>query len=459
MELLTLKEIVEAVDGELLIKGNTFNYKSVEIDTRKISEDVIYIAIKGENFNGNDFAAEAITKGAILCIVEEVKFDISNLEGEASIIKVKDCKKALLSLASYYRSKLNVKIVGITGSTGKTSTKDLIAAALSEKYKVFKTKGNFNNDIGLPLMMLTMDKSHEVAVLEMGMSNLGEIEVLSKTSKPDIAVITNVGLSHIENLKTKENILKAKLEITQGLKENGTIIINTDNQMLKEANIDGFKIIKSGIEGEIDFKAERIKLNEDDIEFSIKEDNNYYNYKIEIRGIHNVSNSLMAIAVARSFKLSHSLINKGFKNLEQTSMRLSIENISNFRLINDVYNASPDSMKAAIDVLANLEGKRKICIFGTMKELGQESYDSHFEVGAYAKGKKIDEILAIGDYSNGYLDGFNGSSKMLNNIDEAAEYIRDNINKDDIVLVKASRSMKFENLISQIHNYFANERK
>lgn len=196
---LSFEEILEAIDGEVLIKNAT-EFNKVCIDTRKIEKNNIYIALKGENFNGNKFVVEAFNKGASIAIVDEILYKDEEIKG--TVIKVKDSEKALLDLAKYYREKLGLKVVGVTGSCGKTSTKDLIAALLSEKYKVFKTKGNFNNQIGLPLMVLELDKSIDVAVLEMGMSDLGEIDVLAKCARPDIAVITNIGLSHIENLKT-----------------------------------------------------------------------------------------------------------------------------------------------------------------------------------------------------------------------------------------------------------------
>ena len=211
---LTLDEIVKAVNGKILAKNNEGTFNKVSTDTRKIEENNLFIALKGENFNGNNYATSAIKKGASIIIIDEVNFEIEELNNNGTVIKVEDTKKALADLARYYRKKLGIKVVGITGSTGKTSTKDLVAAFLSGKYKVFKTKGNFNNEIGLPLMILELNDSYDIAVLEMGTSNFGEISRLASIARPDVSAITNIGVAHIEYLKTRENILKEKMSIS-----------------------------------------------------------------------------------------------------------------------------------------------------------------------------------------------------------------------------------------------------
>ena len=199
---ITFNEMLKAMDGEVIVQGKEIKFNKICIDTRKVEKDNVFLAIKGANFNGNDFALKALELGASVVIIDEVKFNIEDVNVNGTVIKVKNTRQALLDLAKFYREKLGLKVIGVTGSTGKTSTKDLIAALLSDKYKVFKTKGNFNNDIGLPLMILELTCDYDVAVLEMGMSSLGEIELLADVARPDIGVITNIGLSHIENLKT-----------------------------------------------------------------------------------------------------------------------------------------------------------------------------------------------------------------------------------------------------------------
>ena len=284
---LSFKEIVEAINGKVVVRGRE-NFNNVCIDTRKIQKDNIYIAIKGERFDGNKFVIDAFKKGASIAIVSEILFDIDKEEEAQTVILVDNTEKALLDLASFYRKKLGLKVVGVTGSCGKTSTKDLIAAFLSEKYKVFKTKGNFNNQIGLPLMILELDSTYDVAVLEMGMSDLGEIDVLAKCARPDIAVITNIGLSHIENLKTQENILKAKSEIFNYFDESNCLIINGEDKNLLKIKDKCFEILRIGYNHEYDVYAFNIILMEDNTTFSIQDNNQEIIFNIPMAGKHNI---------------------------------------------------------------------------------------------------------------------------------------------------------------------------
>lgn len=451
MNNINLNDIVKAVDGRLLVEGTQKEFSSVVIDSRKVSRGDIFFAIKGENFDAHSFVENVLEKGAGLVIVHR-EDEYKSLTGETSVVLVEDTKKALLDLASFYIGTLDIKVVGITGSTGKTSTKDLIAAALSEKYKVFKTKGNFNNDIGMPLMIFQLNKNYEVAILEMGMSNLGEIETLAKVAKPDLAVITNIGTSHMENLKTRDNILKAKLEITTLFNDNNVLIVNGDNDKLQNLESNKYKIVKIGIESDYNFKGCRIIINKDSIEFSVKENGNEIHKPIfvPVPGKHNVLNSLLAVAVARQLGVSYEEIAEGIKNLEATSMRLDIINQDEYIIINDAYNASPDSMIAALEVLKTYEG-RKIAVLGTMKELGEESKKAHKQVGEYAKDTKVDLLLTLGEFNSDYEAGFGSDNfKAFEKIEDIVTYLRQNLKAGDVLLVKASRSMKFENIINEL---------
>ncbi|PRR78750.1 UDP-N-acetylmuramoyl-tripeptide--D-alanyl-D-alanine ligase [Clostridium liquoris] len=463
MEYLSFEEIVKAVNGEVLRKGNRFDYDNISTDTRKIHDKSIFIALKGENFNGNSYVKQASEKGALICIIDEVIYKSEDIKDYTSIIKVQDTKKALLDLAKYYRSKLDIKVVAITGSTGKTSTKDLTAAVLGAKYKVFKTEGNFNNEIGLPLMIFKLDNSYQVAVLEMGMSNLGEIHSMADVARPDIAIITNVGISHIENLKTRENILKAKLEITDFFKEKNTLIVNGDNDLLSLLEEKNFSLIKTGFENKWDFYAYDIVVNENSIDFKVKEKMQVEeSIHIDLPGKHNVWNALLAIACGTVLKMSLKEIKEGLRNLQTSDMRLDIIRGNKFTIVNDCYNASPDSMKAAIDVLMNIIGKRKIAVLGTMKELGEESYLAHKEVGKYAKGKGIDLLIALGEFGKAYREGFqereshekikesDESFLQFEDYDSVVEFLISYLKKEDVVLFKASRAMKFEKIIEKL---------
>jgi UDP-N-acetylmuramoyl-tripeptide--D-alanyl-D-alanine ligase len=454
MENLTLKEIVGAVNGEIVKTGKELRYISVSTDTRTIQKDSIFIALRGENFNGNHYAAEASKKGAAVCIVDELLNSFEEFEKDSVVIKVDNSKEALLSMAKYYRSRLKLKVVGITGSTGKTSTKDLVAAVLGTKYKVFKTKGNFNNEIGLPLMIFKLTDEYDVAVLEMGMSNLGEIHRLADVARPDIGIITNIGVSHIEYLKTRENILKAKMEITDFFNRNNTLIINYDNDMLKNVNSSEYKLVKiSAEEDNADYKAMDIALDEQSIHFRVEEKsgNNSPEFNFDIPGKHNVLNSLLAIACGKELGIAYEEMLEAKYNLEFTSMRLDIVKGIKFTIIDDCYNASPDSMKAALEVLNNIAGRRKIAVLGTMKELGEESYRLHKEVSQYAASMNVDLLITVGEFNEAFREGFSKSGFIaFQSTDEAIEYIVNNLSTEDVVLVKASRSMKFETIIEKL---------
>lgn len=455
MENLTLNEIIEAVKGDIIKKGEERQYTAVSTDTRTISRDSIFIALKGSNFNGNDYAVEASLKGAAVCIIDDIRFNLESMEARTTVIKVEDGKEALMNLAKYYRSKLHITVIGITGSTGKTSTKDLVAAVLSSKYKVFKTKGNFNNEIGLPLMIFNLDNSYDAAVLEMGMSNFGEIHNLSNIAKPDIAVITNIGVSHIEYLKTRENILKAKLEITDFFSSGNTLIINNDNDLLSTIASNSYKIIKVGVDTSenVDLHAVNVQLGEGNIQFAVCADNETSPlFKVDVPGKHNVQNALLAIACGKKLNLSYQDMVEGIKSLEVTSMRLDIVKGKNFTIIDDAYNASPDSMRAALEVLSNVAGERKIAVLGTMKELGDKSYTLHHEVGEYAGLKNIDLLITVGEFNKAFEEGFNRADKIksFENNEDACEYLKNILICGDVILVKASRSMKFETIVKML---------
>lgn len=447
---INFNELVDWIEGEVLLKGKDVLFNKLSTDTRKIEKDNVFLALKGENFNGNKYVVEALKKGASIVIVDEILFDINDIDTNGTIIKVKDCNEALLALAKNYRKKLGLKVVGITGSTGKTSTKDLLAAFLGSKYKVLKTKGNFNNHIGLPLMILELDSSYDVAVLELGMSNLGEIHTLACCARPDIAVITNIGLSHIENLKTQENILKAKMEIVDFFDKNNILVVNSEDEYLKNIHSDSYKVIKTGYDKNYEFSATSIELGQDYTSFVLRAEGEEYLFKLPMVGAHNVLNALIAIAASRQLGAEYSEMSKSIDNIENTSMRLEFVNGEGFSIINDCYNASPSSMIAAIDVLKNKEGNRKVAILGTMNELGEMSKKAHFDVGRYAKDK-VDLLIVTGIYQEEYKKGFEKENILVYQTkEELIEDLKNIIKDDDIVLVKASRGIKFEDIVNEL---------
>lgn len=447
---MTFNEMLNAIDGEVIIKSEDVSFNKLCIDTRKIEKNNVFLAIKGANFNGNDFALKALEAGASIVIIDEVKFNLNEIENKGTIVKVKNTREALLNLAKFYRKKLGLKVVGVTGSTGKTSTKDLIAALLSHKYKVFKTKGNFNNDIGLPLMILELTSKDDVAVLEMGMSSLGEIELLADVARPDIAVITNIGLSHIENLKTQENILKAKMEISTFFNKENTLIINAEDKLLKNVYSNRFKVEKIGYNHEYDVYASNIILKEEETEFLAHAFGEEAVFNLPMAGKHNVLNTMLAIEVANCLNVSFEEMIKGLENLEATSMRLQVIKKEGLIIINDCYNASPDSMKSSLDVLSAYKDYRKVAILGDMYELGEESEKAHFEVGEYAKDK-LDILIVIGRYIKNFKDGFNNDNIiMYKTKEECIKELKNIVKLNDVVLIKASRGVKLEDVVKKL---------
>ena len=447
---LSFKEIVDSIDGKVIIQGENKEFNKICTDTRKIEKNNIFLALKGERFNGNKYAKAALEKGASIAIIDEEIEDLEECNGLGTIIKVNNGNEALLSIAKYYREKLGLKVIGITGSTGKTSTKDVLASFLSEKYKVFKTKGNFNNHIGLPLMILELDSSYDVAVLEMGMSNLGEIHTLANCARPDIALITNIGLSYIENLKTRENILKAKMEITDFFNENNVLIVNGEDEYLSKIENKNYKVLKVGYNKSFDFVGKEIELDDNKTSFTAISKNEECRFDLPMVGAHNVLNSLLGIAASNELNVKLQDMKHGLSNIEATSMRLEFINANNFEIINDCYNASPDSMKAAIDVLKSRKGKRKVAILGTMNELGSEAYNAHKEVGEYAKNK-VDLLITTGEFEDAYKSGFeNESIRIYNTKENLINDLKNVIQKEDTVLVKASRGIKFEDIVKAL---------
>jgi len=448
---LSLSEIVGAINGEILVKNNEGNFNKISTDTRKIEKDNLFIALTGENFNGNDYVIHAIEKGASIVIVDDIKFKVEELNDRGTIIKVNNTKTALGDLARFYRKKIGIKVVGITGSTGKTSTKDLVAAFLSGKYKVFKTQGNFNNEIGLPLMIFELSKEYDIAVLEMGTSNFGEINRLARIACPNISAITNIGVAHIEYLKSRENILKEKMCITDFFDDKNSLIVNCENDMLKTVNKeDKFNLEKIGYDEKYDLYAKNIELTCETTAFdAITKNNESHRFNLNMVGEHNVLNALIGIQIAKDLGLTFDEMEKGLENFNATSMRLEFIKKDDFTIINDSYNANPDSMKAALRVLENYSGNRKIAVLGSMGELGDYAEEAHTEVGKFAKGK-ADILLTTGKFKECYEEGFKEGTMLFETKQELMEKLANMIKINDTILIKASRSEKFEEIIKLI---------
>ncbi len=455
MQTLKCNEIISAVKGVLLSGDTDFDIKNISIDSRKIEDGDLYIPIIGDKFDGHDFIAASFEKGARISLTEK---NIESKEGK-TIIKVKDTRQALRSLAAYYRTKFDIPFIAITGSVGKTSTKDMLASVLSQKYKVLKTAGNFNNEIGLPLTMFKIEKEHEVAIFEMGMSGFGEISRLSSIVKPDFAVITNIGLSHIEKLGSRQNILKAKMEIFDSLSKKGVAILNgNDNLLLGLKDLLKYKTLFYGTEEGLDYQAyDLISLGEQGCRFKIMIEDAEYEIRTPIPGIHNVFNALAAISVAVELKIPMELIIKGIYEYKPSEMRLNIISKNNIKIINDTYNASPKSMEAALDVLKDIStGGKRIAVLGDMLEMGEWAYRAHLGVGKYAAEKGVDMVVTVGENAQDIAVGALGggvpknSVKSFSDNDSACEFIKKIISDDDVVLVKGSRGMKMEQIVEEL---------
>ena len=362
MKEIKVQDVLKIAKGEILCGNAEEIIEGVSIDTRTLEKGETYLALKGEKANGAIYCESAIEKGAKVCIIQDYDFTKEELEKfgrKATIVKVKNVEDALVEMAKYKRNLYDIEVVGITGSVGKTSTKDVIAAVLEEKFKVQKTKGNQNNRIGLPLTIMGL-KDHEILVTEMGMNHLGEIEELSNIAKPTLAVITNVGTSHIGYLGSRENILKAKLEILKGMKE-PKIIINNDNDLLHKWAKDNTTVgkITYGIKEKSDYNADNIKMTEYGNNFSVKIDDSLYEFETKKAGEPFIFNSLAAIAVGNYYSIPIDKIQKAIKNVEISKNRMDIEKTNDFTIIKDYYNASFESIKPSLEYLSALEGGKK----------------------------------------------------------------------------------------------------
>ncbi len=461
MEKLKVKDIVRVTNGELIIGDENIECENFSKDTRQINKGDIYIGIKGEKFDGSKFWKEALNDGAVGVIVENM--DISNEEintyKDRIIIKVEDTLKALYKLATYKRSLYDIPVIAITGSVGKTSTKDLVSSVVSQKYKTLKTIGNNNNNIGLPLTILRL-KDEEALVLEMGMNHFGEIKLLSKIAKPTICVITNIGTSHIGNLGSRENILKAKLEILEGAK-NPTIVINNDNDLLHkwyEENKENKNIKTYGIENKSDFNAKDIILKSSGSEYNCIIDDEKINIKVPTGGEHFVLNSLCAIAVGKALNIPNSKIKNGIETFELTNKRMEITKVKDeIQIINDAYNASYESMKASLKVLSKFDNKRKIAVLGDMFELGEYSKELHEKVGEEVTNNNIDILICSGENSKYIIEKAKERMNIeniyyLKEKEEIISLLEKIVKKEDVILFKASNGMKFYELAERVIN-------
>ncbi|MDD4187515.1 MAG: UDP-N-acetylmuramoyl-tripeptide--D-alanyl-D-alanine ligase [Bacilli bacterium] len=445
----TVNNILEICDGKLYSGDSSIKISGFSKDTRTINAGEIYIGIKGENFDGNSFYNEAFSSGAVACIIEK-SYLINLGKTEKTIIIVDDSILALKRLAIKRLEVVNPKVIAITGSVGKTSTKDMTLSIVSKKYKTLATKGNYNNHIGLPLTILKLT-DQEVIILEMGMNNLGEIKYLSNIAKPDIAVITNIQSVHIGNLNSIENILKAKLEIISGLKKDGTLIINGNDENLKSLNIPAINIIKCGTKIG-NYLAKNIKSNS----FEVRIANKNYAFVNKVGTLGYLLNSLLAIAVGIKLEVPIKDIQEAMTNYELTSGRLEkIMTKKGAIIINDSYNASASSMINSIEYLLTQPGKRKIAVLGNMNELGNDSKKLHSDVGKFISEYPVDFLITIGDNAQyisnqAKLGMIESNIKHFKTKEESKIFLKELIKPEDLIIVKSSNSNNFIEIVNYL---------
>lgn len=429
--------------------------EGVTIDSRKISVGNLFVPFKGEHVDGHKYVIDAIKNGATAALWQS---DVPNPPNDLPILVVDNCLTALQELARQYRQELPIKVVGITGSNGKTTTKDMTTGLLSVQYKVQKTEGNYNNEIGLPLTILGLDTDTEVAVLEMGMSARGEIEFLTTLACPDAVVITNIGESHLLDLGSREAIAEAKLEILQGLKKGGLAVLNGDEPLLMERigkqDIDAV-IQTFGRNDNNDFYPISITQMQQGSRFTINAAQE--EFELPVLGTHNILNALAAMLIARHFSIPFEKMNDGFAGIKLTHMRMElVEGSQGEKIINDAYNASPTSMMAAIDLVSNLHGyEKKILVLGDMLELGPEEEQYHVKIGSGLEPEKINMLFTYGTLGEHIAKGARHVLEEENvhaYLDKEAliHELMKHVDEKTIVLVKASRGMKLEEIVTAL---------
>lgn len=448
-QLTFFESIGETVIG---IKKNQ-RIENVFTNSKERVNNGLFIPIKGERFDGHDFIEEAIDNGAVATYWKKEKQIPKHLQNKIPFIVVNDTLKALQRTAKKFLEKVQPTVIAITGSNGKTTTKDLVSSLLSSTFQTHKTQGNFNNHIGMPLTILSMEESCEVLILEMGMNHFGEISFLSQLAKPHFAIITNIGDSHLEQLRTRENIAKAKLEICDGLAEQGMLLIDGDEPLLP-SKLKNTHVISCGFSDHNEKKITLLSSNEHEQVFRLNDERS--TYKLPLLGKHNVKNALYAIVLAKYLGVAEKKIQKGLASIQLTGMRLQRERGKNGSLlINDAYNASPTSMIAALQSLSLLQDyKKKIAVLGDMYELGESEKSLHEKVANYV-GDDIDTIICIGDkgiwIGEALLERkWEGDVIFCHSKEEALIQLESRLTSETVVLFKASRGMKLESIVENL---------
>lgn len=446
--------ILNAIKGQHTNIDKDIKINSVSIDSRRIKKNDLFIALKGDNFDGHDFIEEAFQKGACCVIAEKIT---NNLENKP-LIKVKSTQNALMQLAKNWRNSFSdLKIAAITGSNGKTTTKEMTYSILSVDNNVLKNSGNFNNHIGLPLTLLKLDKKHKICVLELGMNDFGEIRELTNIANPDVGTITNIGRAHLEKLGSVEGVAIAKAELVENFDMDKTFCVNADDpHILKIAEKTKSKKIFYGLDSTDSFiKIYNIKQQDfESLTFDMEIEGKSVSTRIRGIGRHNILNALCASTISYTLGCTLNEIQAGLERYIPSQMRLEvIESPYGFKIINDSYNANPDSMQKGIEELGRYKKDNKVfAVLGDMLELGKSSIEQHKNIGREISRSKIDFVITLGEQSKYIIDGLNGSAKgcHVKNHEEASKLLLELARPGDVVLIKGSRGMKMENVIQKL---------
>ena len=459
MEALTLEQIVGFAGGQLLRGDPARSVPAISTDTRTLLAGELFLALRGENFNGHDHIRAAALAGALGAVVGS-SFVAEGLPADFALVEVDDTLAAYQRIAARYRQTLNLKVVGITGSNGKTSTKDFAAAVLARRFRVLKTEGNLNNHIGVPRMLLRADRSHEVAVLEMGMNHPGEIAPLARMASPDVAIITNIGRAHLEFMGTREAIAQEKGMLAEAVGPAGTVILNGNDEFTASiARRTSAHVITVGSDDAM-LRAQGIARDLDGSRFTVVSDTEKFDAFLPVTGHHMIVNALLAVAAGHALGIPLSECAAALGDVKLTQGRLEKKSLHGRWILDDSYNANPDSMNAALETLALLPARgRRIAVLGKMGELGDAAEEGYRAVGELAAAKKIDCVVAVGEEARaiGHAARAVGGSETIfaADIAEAAHWLSEFTQEGDLILVKGSRSAGMERILTNLTNLLA----
>jgi len=462
MSMMRLSEAAHAIPAEL--RGEDRAFDAVGTDTRALSQQALFVALKGDRYDGHDFINQAVQKHAAGALIQKsgLRIEDRGLSDRLPLLIVDDTKKSLGTLAAYWRNKFDMPLVALTGSNGKTTVKEMLASILREACSaqtpnldpqscVLATRGNLNNDIGVPLTLLELEAGHRYAVIEMGMNHAGEIRYLTRLAAPDVALINNAGMAHVEFLGSVEAVARAKGEIFEGLKPEGTAVINADDRHagLWRELASGRSVVDFGIEHRAAVTA-TYQLSWLESEIVLKTPQGVARALLKAPGLHNVRNALAASAAAVALKVPAPAIAKGLERFSGTRGRLQrTAGVRGAMLIDDTYNANPDSARAAIAVLAQAPGKR-LLVLGDMGELGPGAAEMHAEVGRRARESGVERLLTLGELSAHATRAFGAGARHFTRIDELLAEIENALAPDVAVLIKGSRFMRMERVVAAL---------